>query len=88
MSDDRLERIEVKIDSLGSRLGNVDVTLSAQHITLKEHMRRTAILEQQVIPLVRRASMSDGMLKLIGFVALLGGAFSGLFNIARALWSR
>ena len=51
MNDDRLSRIEAKVDSVVDRLGSIDKTLAAQHVSLKQHMRRSDALEAQVKPI-------------------------------------
>lgn len=71
MSTDKLERIEVKIDSLHDRLHNVDTTLAAQHVSLKEHIRRTGILEGQIEPIKKHVAMVEGALKVIGGASIL-----------------
>ena len=47
----QLDRIEQKVDKLDHRLDNVDITLAKQHVSLDEHIKRTALLESKVIPL-------------------------------------
>lgn len=70
MADDkRLERVELKIDLISDRLGNIDSTLSAQHVTLKEHSRRSTALEAIVDSLRRRVTMAEGALALLGVIA-------------------
>lgn len=81
MEDDKLGRIEEKIDKLGTRIGNIDVTLAAQHVSLKEHMRRTSNLEARVEPLERRRFMVDGVLKLLGILAVVAGAAEGFVAV-------
>lgn len=72
MADDkRLERIEDKIDKIGDKQSEMSATLSAQHISLQEHMRRTALLETAIKPIVRKISMAEGALKLIGILAAI-----------------
>ena len=44
---DTLKSIEKKIDKVDDRLGSIDVTLVKQEENLKEHMRRTELLEDQ-----------------------------------------
>lgn len=43
-----LDRIEAKVDKLDDRLDLVDITLVKQEANLKEHMRRTHLLEGKV----------------------------------------
>lgn len=44
---DILKSIEKKVDKVEERLGSIDVTLVKQEENLKEHMRRTELLENQ-----------------------------------------
>jgi hypothetical protein len=39
------DRYERALEAIMVRLGNIDVTLGQQHVSLKEHMRRTDLLE-------------------------------------------
>lgn len=74
MSDDkRLERIEVKIDDMADHLGSIDTTLAAQHVSLKEHIRRTKVLEDQIIPIKKHVDMVKGALALITLAATVAG---------------
>lgn len=72
MADDkRLERIEVKIDKLSDHLGSIDSTLSAQHVSLKDHIRRTEILEENIVPIRRHVDMVKGALALITIIGTI-----------------
>lgn len=83
MSDDkRLERIETKLDDIGDHLGQINVTLAAQHVSLKEHIRRTALLEQEMKPVKKHVYMVNGALKLLGVLALLATIIEGIIKLA------
>jgi len=72
MSDDKkLERIEIKIDNITGHLGSIDNTLTAQHVTLKEHMRRTALLEKEIAPIKKHVNMVQGAIALITLLATI-----------------
>lgn len=74
MSDDRrLERIEMKIDDTNDHLAKIDITLGAQHISLKEHIRRTTLLESELRPIKKHVDMVNGALKLLAILALIAG---------------
>lgn len=78
MSDDkRLERIENKVDTIKDHLGSMDATLQGQHISLKEHMRRTELLEKQVEPIKKHVDMMTGALKLLGVLATIAAIYEG-----------
>lgn len=69
MDDKRLERIEVKIDDLDDQLAGISATLSAQHISLKEHIRRTSMIEEELKPIRRHVYMINGGLILLAALA-------------------
>jgi hypothetical protein len=48
LSNDQLTRIEKKIDAHGEHLFNIDKTLGAQAVILKEHIRRTEANERAI----------------------------------------
>lgn len=67
----RLERIEKKLDDSNEHLASIDVTLMSQHVSLKDHMRRTQLLEQELRPIRTHVSRVEGALKLIALAAAL-----------------
>lgn len=81
--DKRLERIENKIDSISDKLETTNVTLGAQHVSLSEHMRRTALLESAIKPIIRKVTLIEGAFKAIGIVA----ALLAIFEAVKAIFS-
>lgn len=72
MSDDkRLERIESKLDDTNDHLSAIDSTLAAQHVSLREHIRRTALIEKELAPIKTHVNRVEGALKLISVAAAL-----------------
>jgi hypothetical protein len=71
MSDDRLHRMESKIDQVVEKIGNIDMTLAAQHISLKEHMRRSNALERQMEPIKTHVAMVQGAIKFLSLIAIM-----------------
>ena len=67
--DLKLDRIESKIDDISDHLASVDVTLKGQHITLKEHMRRTELLEKDLAPIKKHVYMIQGAIAFITILA-------------------
>lgn len=80
-NDTRIIRIEDKIDAVKDTLGEINVTLSSQHESLKCHMARTDALEAIVLPLHRQSVMLQGVLRLVGVLALIGGIAEGCIAI-------
>ncbi len=83
MSDDRLSRIEAKVDSVVDRLGNIDKTLAAQHVSLKQHMRRSDALEAQVKPMQEHVMAVNGAVKALTWV---GSIITLLATLAGTLY--
>ncbi len=61
------------LERLYERINSIDKTLSAQHVTLKEHIRRTELLEVQLEPVKRHVAMVNGALKFIGLLGIISG---------------
>lgn len=69
MKDEQLDKIENKIDLLGSHLSSIDITLAAQHISLKDHIRRTTQIENALIPIKSHVDKVQGGIVLLGLIA-------------------
>lgn len=74
MSD--IRRLEDKVDKIQASVHNIDVTLAKQHSSLAEHMRRTQLLEQELKPVKKYISMSQGIIAFLGFVLAIVAAVS------------
>ncbi len=84
MSDDkRLERIEKKLDDTAEHLVSIDVTLAAQHVSLRDHIRRTEILESDIKPVRRHVAMVEGVFKFIGIIATIIGISVAIHGILK-----
>ncbi len=81
MDNKRLERIENKIDDVSDHLGSIDVTLAGQHISLKEHIKRTTMLEKELAPIKKHVYMVQGALALI----TASGAIIGILKYLKVL---
>lgn len=75
MSDERLTRIEEKIDRLGDRLSSVDMTLIKQHEQLAYHIKRTDILEAKVSPISDHVAFVRVAMKILAAAALIAGIY-------------
>lgn len=77
MNDERFSRLEDKLDIVIEKIGSVDKTLAAQHVSLVEHIRRTELLEQAVIPIQTHVVQVQGVAKFFGALAVLAGILEG-----------
>jgi hypothetical protein len=81
MSDDRLDRIESKIDKIVEHIGSVDVTLAKQEVSLAEHIRRTALIEDKLKPVESHVHMVNGAFKLVGLLSTVAGILTVLWKV-------
>jgi hypothetical protein len=56
---------EKKLDKIFDRLGSIDTTLVEQHAVLKEHIRRTNLLEEEIKPIKAHVARVEGVVKFI-----------------------
>lgn len=75
MSDERLIRIEDKIDKIVERLGSMDVTLEKQHGQLEYHIKRTDLLEAELKPVRDHVRLIQAALKWLTIISVLAGLF-------------
>ena len=67
-----MDRINDRLDKLFSKISSIDATLASQHENLKEHMRRTDLLERKMDVVEKQNSMWTGAIKVITSGAVLG----------------
>lgn len=79
--EDRLIRIETKIDRVVEHIGSLDVTSAAQHVSLDEHIRRTEILEVKVAPIKKVFDSIIVIGKFLLFVAAIGAGIEGVISL-------
>ena len=79
---DSSTKFERKLDKITDKLSSIDVTLAAQHESLKEHMRRTELLERQLEPLKEKTASHASVLKFMSVivVAIIGKVIKDLFK--------
>ncbi len=74
-------KIEEKLDEVNSRLNNIDNTLTAQHEILKNHIKRTELLEVQVDTLKSNSNQIIGAVKFVKIIGIVFGILAGLAEI-------
>lgn len=81
---DLLNRVITQIDKLDDKLESVDKTLIKQEENLREHMRRTEILEEQhtrleseLQPIEKHVNQVRGVFKFLSFTIPIIGAIIG-----------
>jgi hypothetical protein len=74
-------RLDEKIDGISEKISEINVTLAAQHISLKEHIRRTEILETRLEPIESHVLLMNSSAKIISLVGIVMGVIAGLAEI-------
>ena len=69
MDDKRFDRIEQKLDRVQDAISRIDVTLVKQHESLVHHIKRTELLEQELVPISKHVHTLNAGLKLIGMLS-------------------
>lgn len=80
--EDKLNRIEEKIDKLDDHLASIDNTLFAQSLTLDEHQKRSTSSEARIAILEKWKMMFDAVLKVGGGLMALAGA---IYTVAKII---
>lgn len=88
MEDSRLDRIESKLDDVRDNISEINVTLGKQHVSLADHIKRTAILEQELKPIKKHVEGVNAVLRFLGALLLLSGAIEGIVALLTYLGNR
>jgi uncharacterized coiled-coil protein SlyX len=63
--DERLERIENKLDRVVDTMGEINATTAKQQVSLDYHIKRTNLLENKLKPVEDHVAMVGSFFKLI-----------------------
>lgn len=79
--DDRLERIENKLDKVVDQIGEIKETTAKQQVSLDYHIKRTDLLEEKLEPVEKHVELISALFKIIGGLAVIAGIVSVIFQI-------
>lgn len=92
MDQGRIDRIETKLDNISKDVASIDKTLAQQHVSLQEHMRRTALAEESIKliredmkPVKAHINRLEGVVKAVGLASILLSIVLGLLKIFQIL---
>lgn len=71
MSNDKLDRIEVKVDKIEDHLGKQEVNLARLTVSVEEHVKRSNMLEDKIKPIEEHVSLVNASFKLLALLATL-----------------
>lgn len=84
---DKLDKIiddltTIKIDMV-KEIGNINAVLASQHESLKDHIRRTEILEDKIAPLEKHDAMGVGIIKFLSAGGILAGVIKAILMLLK-----
>lgn len=79
--DDRLKRIENKLDKVVDDIGEIKETTAKQQVSLDYHIKRTDMLEKKLEPVEEHVQLVSSVFKVIGGLAIIAGIVSVIFQI-------
>lgn len=79
--DDRLERIENKLDKVVDEISEIKETTAKQQVSLDYHIKRTDLLEEKLEPVEAHVQLVSSLFKIIGGIAVIAGIVSVIFQI-------
>jgi len=76
-----MKEVQSALNKIEDKLSSIDNTLVRQEENLKEHMRRTDILEKEFKPVKSHVDQVRGAGKLIALASLIAGIVSVLIKV-------
>lgn len=64
-------QIREHFERIYTELTEINITLNKQHDQLKEHIRRTELLEKQIEPIKQKSQFLDGLVKLAAITLVI-----------------
>jgi hypothetical protein len=75
-----MSKTEEKLDKILDKVTDLEVISAKQEVNMREHMRRTALLETQIIPLQKHDNMMIGARKLLIIVGAVVGIAATIYR--------
>jgi len=87
MSNDRLDKLEEKIDKIQDNVHSIDKTLVVNTESLQQHMKRSDALEDYVKavetklePVLKRNTYIDGVMLFLGYAGSIAAFVYSIFS--------
>jgi archaellum component FlaC len=81
MDEQRLNRMEDKIDRIGGEVSEVNIHIAEIKKDLRYHIKRTDLLEAEVKPIKKHVIMVSGVVKFFGLVSFLIALIEGILTM-------
>lgn len=81
----KIDTIEKKIDKTVEHIGEINITLAKQHVSLDAHMRRSDLLEKQVALAEKKVYTMDGTFKMMMSLGICIGVLTALIKYFKGI---
>lgn len=79
----KIDRIVEKIDKIEDVLVKQEVNLARLTVSVEEHVKRSDRLEEIVLPIQKKMTYLDGVLKFLGLLGVLVAIAEGISALIR-----
>jgi len=79
--DDRLERIENKLDKVVDNISEINATTAKQQVSLDYHIKRTDLLEKKLEPVEEHVALMSSVFKIVAGLTLVAGLVQVILQI-------
>jgi hypothetical protein len=79
--EDRLERIETKLDKVVDQISEINSTTAKQQVSLDYHIKRTDLLEKKLEPVEAHVNLISSLFKIVASIAVLAGIVATILQI-------
>lgn len=76
-----LDRILDSQETMQETLTKVLIVSGQQEVNIKEHMRRTALLEEDLKPIKKHVALLEAGLKIVGLISILTAIAASVVKI-------
>lgn len=80
---EELSKIEAKIDKLDSKLDSVDTHLAVYNEQLKIHIKRTEMIENDLLPIKAHVYQLKGVTKFLAIIASFGSLLAFIYSVIK-----
>lgn len=81
----KIDSIEKKIDKNSEHIGEINITLAKQHVSLEAHMKRSDLLEKQVALAEKKVYTMEGTFKMMMSLGVALGVVSALIKYFKGI---
>lgn len=77
----KFDNHDKKLDEIKEEQAKTNTILAVQEVNLREHMARTRLLEERIIPVEKHVTIFNGVLKAVGAITTLGAGILGIIKV-------